>query len=401
MKLLHTSDWHIGHTLYAKKRYKEHEKFLCWLKQTIEQRQIDALIVAGDVFDTGLPGGQAQKLYYGFLTSLLGTCCKTVIIVAGNHDSPALLEAPAGVLEHLCIHAIGLPSAPEHHVIPLLDASGKVGALCCAVPYLRKNEMVRLTDEAQTSDERIVAETASFYQQVTQKAVDMRAQYGPVPIVATGHLFAAGAKRSEGDSVRELYVGSLGQVGAEIFPQALDYVALGHIHGTQKVAGNEHIQYCGAPLPMSFAEAEREKYVIEVDLDKALKTQKIAVPVFQQLMTLSGERDDILTGLEALADKDVWIEVQYTGKAPCAHLASDVYETIKGALAQVLSVRNTAAAQRMLSQSTESESLESLSVQEVFLRCIDEDAYSKEERQALIDCFDEVVRALEEEETCA
>ena len=147
MKILHTSDWHIGHTLYAKKRHDEHEQFLAWLKGTICARGIDALIVAGDVFDNGAPGGQAQRLYYDFLTSLLGTCCKTVVVVAGNHDSPTLLEAPAGVLERLNIHTIGLPGEPERHIIPLRNAAGEVGALCVAVPYLRKNELVRLEDD--------------------------------------------------------------------------------------------------------------------------------------------------------------------------------------------------------------------------------------------------------------
>ena len=91
------------------------------------------------MFDTGAPGGQAQRLYYDFLTSLLGTCCRTVVVVAGNHDSPAMLEAPSGVLEKLHIHTVGLPGDIKRHVIPLRDASDEVRAVCCAVPYLRKN----------------------------------------------------------------------------------------------------------------------------------------------------------------------------------------------------------------------------------------------------------------------
>ncbi len=191
MKLLHTSDWHIGHTLYAKKRYDEHEKFLSWLVETICRRDIDALIVAGDVFDTGAPGGAAQRLYYGFLTSLLGTCCKTVIIIAGNHDSPALIEAPAGVLEHLDIHTVGLPSAPQRHVIKLKDKDGNTAALCCAVPYLRKNEMVRLSDDALTSDEMIALETARFYRETADEALRLK-ECGEVPIVRNGPSFCSG-----------------------------------------------------------------------------------------------------------------------------------------------------------------------------------------------------------------
>ena len=157
-----------------------------WLKSIICGRGIDALLVSGDVFDNGAPGGQAQKLYYDFLTSLLGTCCKTVVVTAGNHDSPTLLEAASGVLSRLNIHAVGLPGEPDRHVIPLRGSDGAVGALCVAVPYLRKNELVRLEDETENSDEKIIRATAQFYSDVTQAALRAREIYGPVPIVATG-----------------------------------------------------------------------------------------------------------------------------------------------------------------------------------------------------------------------
>lgn len=402
MKILHTSDWHIGHTLYTKKRYDEHEKFLTWLKDTILSRGIDALVVSGDVFDTGAPGGQAQRLYYDFLTSLLGTCCRTVVVVAGNHDSPAMLEAPAGVLEKLHIHAIGLPGELERHVIPLRDAAGEICAVCCAVPYLRKNEMVRLEDEAQSTDERIAAATAQFYLEVTNAALAYRKERGAeLPIIATGHLFAQGAMRSEGDGVRELYVGTLGQVGAEIFPEEIDYVALGHIHGAQRVGKQERIRYCGSPLSMSFSELGHEKCVLEVSLGDGLKIEEISVPVFQRMAAVRGNREEIIEQLQKLAQEDVWVEVTYSGGAACPHLSADVAETVRGGCAEVLSIRNTAAAGAMLESTDESETLESLSVQDVFLRCIGKDAYSEEDTSALVECFNEIIREMEEADTCA
>jgi exonuclease SbcD len=338
MKILHTSDWHIGHTLYAKKRYDEHEQFLHWLKAIICERDIDALIVAGDVFDNGAPGGQAQRLYYDFLTSLLGTCCKTVVVVAGNHDSPTLLEAPAGVLERLNIHTIGLPGEPERHVIPLQNTAGEVDALCVAVPYLRKNELVRLEDDSENSDERIVRATAQFYRDAVGAALREKEQYGDVPIVATGHLFAAGALRSEGDGVRELYVGSLGQVGVDIFPPEIDYVALGHIHGAQRVAGRDNIRYCGAPLPMSFGETAK-KCLLEVDFNNSMNINEIEVPAFARLEAVRGGREEILNRLSELAGEDVWVEVTYTGAEACPYLAADVNDAVKGGCAQVLSIQ--------------------------------------------------------------
>lgn len=400
MKILHTSDWHIGHTLYTKKRYDEHEKFLNWLKDIIISRGIDALVVSGDVFDTGAPGGQAQRLYYDFLTSLLGTCCRTVVVVAGNHDSPAMLEAPSGVLEKLHIHTVGLPGDIKRHVIPLRDASDEVRAVCCAVPYLRKNEMVRLEDDAQSTDERIVAATAQFYRDVTDAALAFR-QDEEVPIIATGHLFAQGAARFEGDGVRELYVGTLGQVGADIFPDEIGYVALGHIHGAQRVGGQERIRYCGSPLPMSFSELGREKSVLEISLDKGLQIEALTVPEFQHMAVVRGSCEEILEQLQALAHEDVWVEVTYTGEKACPHLSADVAQALRGGCAEVLSIRNTSAVCAALASADETESLDSISVQDVFLRCIGKDLYSEEDVAALVECFNEVIREMEEAETCA
>ena len=399
MKILHTSDWHIGQTLYAKKRHEEHGKFLAWLKETILARGIDALIVAGDVFDTGAPGGAAQRLYYDFLTSLLETCCKTVVVVAGNHDSPLLLEAPAGVLERLNIHTIGLPGEPERHVIPLRGADGAVEALCCAVPYLRRNDMVRSDDDI-TTDEKIVRATAQVYDELAQAAQLARVQYGEVPIIATGHLFAAGAARGEGDGVRELYVGSLGQVGAEVFPDAFSYVALGHIHGAQRVAGQERIRYSGAPLPMSFSEAGARKVLLEITPGDTLKVEEIEIPSFQRLVTVSGSREEIMARLADLAEQDIWIEVTHTGDTLCAHLSADVYDAVKDKPAQVLSVRDTAAVKNAIGASGSAETLETVAVQDVFLRCLTEGGYSEAQQHEMIDCFDEIIAAMEEAAAC-
>ncbi len=396
MKILHTSDWHIGHTLYTKKRYSEHEAFLSWLKDTIISRSIDALIVSGDVFDTGAPGGQAQRLYYDFLTSLLGTCCRTVVVVAGNHDSPTMLEAPAGVLEKLHIHTIGLPGDISRHVIPLIGSDGEAQAVCCAVPYLRKNEMVRLEDETQSTDEKIVAATAQFYRDVTDAALEYN-----LPVIATGHLFAQGAVRTEGDGVRELYVGTLGQVGADIFPEQLKYVALGHIHGAQTVGGQPRLRYCGSPLPMSFSELGRKKCVLEVTLDDEINVEAIPVPAFQRMAAVHGSREEILEKLQSLAGENVWIEVTYTGGDPCPHLRTDVADAVSGGCAEVLSIRNTAAAGAALEAADESQSLKSMSVQDVFLRCIGADALGEDEVSTLADCFNEIIRELEEADTCA
>ena len=392
MKILHTSDWHIGHTLYAKKRHDEHEKFLAWLRDQIIERQADALIVSGDIFDTGAPGGTAQRLYYDFLTSILGTCCKTVVIVSGNHDSPGLLEAPAGVLSRLCIHIIGLPGEPERHVIAMRGPDGEVGALCCAVPYLRKNEMVRIDDESVTSDEKIVLATKQFYDDVASAA---KAYGKNLPVIATGHLFVTGALHEEGDGVRELYVGNLGQVGADVFPEAFDYVALGHIHNAQSAGGKEHIRYSGSPLPMSFRESGKEKVLLEIDLGDGLHIEKIPVPVFQKMMAVSGDYASIMTALDRIKNDDVWVEVTYTGDEIRAGLAADVNDAVKGGKAEVLSIRNNAMIRSILQSSRGTETLEDMKVQDVFLKCIENNKFDDKHKEELIACFDEIAASLE------
>ena len=172
MKIIHTSDWHIGHALYGRKRNEEHEKFLAWLAELIRMRHADALIVAGDIFDSGSPGGSAEQLYYDFLTSIIKSECASVVIISGNHDSPRRLAAPSGILKNLDIHVVGLPAEPEQHVIELKNNEGITKALCCAVPYLRKNEMVRLTaDDDKSSDDAIASATKQFYAEVTDAAL--------------------------------------------------------------------------------------------------------------------------------------------------------------------------------------------------------------------------------------
>jgi len=400
MKFLHTSDWHIGLALYGKKRLHEHAQFLDWLKDTIAKRSIDALIVSGDVFDNGAPGGGAETLYYDFLNGLQDTCCTAVVIVSGNHDSPRRLEAPAGFMKRLNIHVVGLPKSPGDGVIELRDASGEVGALCCAVPYLRKHEMTRVDDDTD-GDDLIAAATKRYFGDIAQAAEEKRKALGKdVPVIATGHLFAAGAKTREGDGTRELYVGSLGQVGADVFPETLKYVALGHIHGAQTVAGNQRIRYCGSPLAMSFSEAQAgAKCVLEVDTN-GMQVTGIDVPAFQKMARVSGSKQEILAALAEIKDEDVWLEVTYTGQDISPTLARDVHEAVSGGKAEVLSVRNNAVMNRIIERGETAQTLETMSVADVFLQCLNGSEMSAAQREEMAACFNEVLREVEERDAC-
>ncbi|WLP95746.1 exonuclease SbcCD subunit D C-terminal domain-containing protein [Psychrobacter sp. M13] len=270
LTILHTSDWHLGRRLYGRLRYEEFEAFLNWLQETISARQVDVLIVAGDIFDTMTPSNRAQALYYEFLGKVSTLCCQHIVIVAGNHDSPTFLDAPSQVLKFLNVHIIGTACDDlNDEVLMLDDNNGEPLCVIAAVPYLRDRDVrgSQAGESADSKDANVIAGIRSHYDSVAQIAKDNQRQLSKVhkrhiPIIATGHLFAAGSKTTEDDGVRELYVGNLGKISAEMFDECFDYVALGHLHVPQRVGGCEHIRYSGSPIAMGFGEARQQKQVL-------------------------------------------------------------------------------------------------------------------------------------------
>ncbi len=134
MRFLHTSDWHIGKTLYGQRRYDEFAAFLDWLVQIVERERIDALLVPGDIFDTTTPSNRSMSLYYSFLSRISSSSCRHVVITAGNHDSPTFLDAPKELLRSMAIHVVGsVPPTISDEVIILNDLQGEPEAIICAV----------------------------------------------------------------------------------------------------------------------------------------------------------------------------------------------------------------------------------------------------------------------------
>lgn len=234
MKFLHTSDWHIGRILYTNKRYEEFEAFLAWLGDLIENEHVDALLVAGDIFDNSTPSNRAQELYYRFLCRVAKSTCRHVVITAGNHDSPTFLNAPKEVLRFLNVHVIGnVSDSPKEDVLVLSDPNGHPELIVCAVPYLRDCDIRKAEagESIEDKERKMVEGIRSHYQKVCLEAEKIQKEMDrPVPIVAMGHLFTAGGRTVEGDGVRELYVGSLAHVGNDVFLEGIDYLALGHLH---------------------------------------------------------------------------------------------------------------------------------------------------------------------------
>jgi exonuclease SbcD len=401
MKILHTSDWHIGRALYGRKRYEEFERFLDWLLSCIEAEGIEALLVAGDVFDNGTPSNRALELYYRFLCRCAGAGCRHVVVTAGNHDSPSLLNAPREVLRYLNVHVVGsMAEAAEDELVVLRDSDGKPKLIVCAVPYLRDRD-IRRAEAGETYEDKgrkLVEGIRDHYRQMGELAVAKRAELGGgIPIIAMGHLFAAGGQTVESDGVRDLYVGNLGHVGGDAFPECIDYLALGHLHTPQKVGGSDFRRYCGAPLPMSFGEAGQRKIVLVVDMGAAdASIQEIPVPCFQPLASVRGDWTCISDRIAAMKQEatSVWLEVIYEGNEILGDLQERLRVLIDGTTLEILRTRNMRLVERSLNRMTTEETLDDLDPDEVFSRCLAAHEVPPEQQEELVAAFRETMHAL-------
>ncbi len=336
MRILHTADWHLGKKLDQHYRTEEHQRFLDWLLQTINERKIDALLIAGDIFDTGSPANETLRMYYNFLVDLKQTCCRQAVIIGGNHDSISTLNAPRELLKALQVHVIGgVPENAEEQIIPLTNTDGEVEAVVAAVPFLRDRE-VRLSvagESAVEREQRIREGIIYHYNNLLPLLENYRLKN--IPLIATGHLFAQGAAASE--SEKEIHVGSLGQIPATAFPVEYNYVALGHLHRPQVVGGLPHIRYSGSPIPLSFSEATDEKQVLilEARPGQAITIEPVQIPVFRQLIRISGQPEKVQQQLVQLNielarnELPAWVEVQVHTNNLLTQLQDELLDVLK------------------------------------------------------------------------
>ena len=408
LKLLHTSDWHIGRTLYGRKRYEEFEAFLSWLAETIQQNEIDALLVAGDVFDTSAPSNRAQELYYRFLCRVAASSCRHVVVVAGNHDSPSFLNAPKELLKALDVHVVGSSTAsPEDEVLVLCNEQDAPELIVCAVPYLRDRDIrvAEAGESVEDKERKLIEGIRTHYAAVAALAEQKREELGvDIPIVGTGHLFTAGGQTVDGDGVRELYVGSLAHVTAGIFPACFNYLALGHLHVPQEVNGSKTIRYSGSPLPMGFGEAKQQKSVCLVEFHStAASVQLIDVPVFQRLERVKGDWDGISNRILELTatDSPGWLEVIYDGIEVIGDLRERLEAAISGTQMEILLIKNNRIIDRVLGQIHEEETLDDLNVDDVFERCLAVHDVPEEQRPELLRAYQETVSSLYEDDVQA
>ena len=337
MRVLHTADWHLGQRFISgHERIDEHRHFLHWLVATVREQAVEVLVIAGDVFDSGSPANQALELYYDFLLQMQGTDCRDIVVVGGNHDSPATLNAPARLLRHLRVHVVGcVPDCFEDQVLILNDAAGQPGLVVCAVPFLRDRD-VRLSVPGETAEERearLKQGIADHYARIAEVEQVWQLKADGLPVLATGHLYAAGAAPS--DSERTIHVGNLGQVTAEHFPEIFDYVALGHLHRPQQVGGREHIRYSGSPIALSFSEIDHGKEVLLLDFagGKLAGLRALAVPGTRRLLRFHGTLEEVVGMLVAYDNTGfllpAWADVEVRSELTQLEVAEALLKVIQ------------------------------------------------------------------------
>ncbi|WP_426107072.1 exonuclease SbcCD subunit D C-terminal domain-containing protein [Massilia sp. TSP1-1-2] len=322
MRLLHTSDWHLGQTLHNYERTYEHQCFLDWLLDTIVAHDIDALLIAGDVFDTANPSAAAQKQLYRFLQQARARSpLLDIVVIAGNHDSPGRLEAPGPLLEahgtSVVGHVLRLADGSidlERHLIPLHDKTGAVRAWCLAIPFLRPGDVprpeVEEDEDGQDGEDGEAASTGPvstdpylagislLYAQAFALASARRSD--GQAIVAMGHCHMVDGTASL-ESERRIVIGGTEALPAGIFNPAIAYAALGHLHLAQRVGQKEHLRYSGSPLPLSFAEVLYQHQVLRVDLlDGAVTVTPLMVPRAVELLRVPPQPAPLAEALAAL-----------------------------------------------------------------------------------------------------
>ncbi|MBH1985154.1 MAG: exonuclease SbcCD subunit D C-terminal domain-containing protein [Burkholderiales bacterium] len=404
MRLLHTSDWHLGQTLHNYERGYEHQRFLDWLLDTLVAERVDVLLVAGDVFDNANPSAASQKQLYVFLQQARARLpALQLIVVAGNHDSAGRLEAPAPLLAAHGTHVIGHLLRGENGdidlerlLLPLSGADGRVQAWCLAVPFLRPGDVPKLP--AGDTQDAYLGGIALLYRQLTDLALARR-QPGQA-ILAMGHCHMVGGEMSN-DSERRIVIGGTEMLPSGIFDTAIAYAALGHLHKAQAVGGQEHIRYCGSPIPLSFAEVNYRHQVLCLDIDgETLQSVRvIEVPRAVPLLRVPATPAPIAEVLAQLAALDVpdapaeaqpLLEVRVRLDAPEPGLRTRIETALDGKPVRLAKIETSSTARSSAPENMTLDQLSQLQPDDIFRRLYQQ-KYAKEAPPELLSALAELL----------
>ncbi|MGF1510692.1 MAG: exonuclease SbcCD subunit D C-terminal domain-containing protein [Myxococcota bacterium] len=405
MRILHTADWHLGQTLYGVDRSAEHEAFLAWLLDTLEAEAPDALVVAGDVFDSSSPPSTAQAQYYGFLAACRRRLPNlTVLIVGGNHDSPQRLDAPRDLLEAMDIRVVGgLPRGPEGKprlesmVVPVGPRNLPCGFIL-AVPYLRPRDSFGFAPSVEDPDERAVEGHRNLVQSVLDR-LESRLERS-MPVAATGHCYMVGGATSD-ESERRIQRGYQSALPADVYPDRIGYVALGHLHRAQTVKDREAVRYSGSPIPLSMTERTYLHQVVLADVSRAQVEirpvpRKVGFDVVPEVPAPLEEVERLLAELPAQGPRFLEVRVSLARPEPRlrprieAALATSEARLARIVVQQEKTIENHPAVPRF-------HGLSSLSPRDVFIQlCLREQG--REPSPRLMALFEDLVQSASSED---
>ncbi len=357
-RILHTSDWHLGQLFHDHDRTWEHQQFLDWVIATVVAKEIDALLITGDIFDTANPPVSAQRQWFNLLGQLLRArpAC-TVVAISGNHDSAHRLDAPDALSRALGLHVIGSPRDvegrfdPARLVVPLgREEHGGVWGYAAAMPFLRADDLGTLT---QLAADGAFATLSKARYQATFDELARRAGPGHAR-VALAHGVILGSELTISESERDVRIGNAAGLTVDVFPEDLTYVALGHLHHAQRAGGRENVRYAGSPLPLHVNEAPypHQAVLVEVEDGRLLSHAPLRIPQPVGLVRVPGkgaanDPDSVLAALRALApsgvtdsDRQPFIEVRYRRTEPRPSFGNEVRAALEGKGHRLTTVRD-------------------------------------------------------------
>ncbi len=413
MKILHTSDWHLGHTLHEHSREHEHLVFLDWLLDTLKAEQIEAMIISGDIFDSANPSAQSQKIWYGFLAAANRLMPDLEIIaIGGNHDSAARLSAPAPLLESMRIHVTGgLPYLEqggidwERLIFPLRNRDGSVEAFVIAVPFLRPAD---LPPGPADIEDAVIDGVRRRYAEAVNAARLLRRE--GQALITTGHCYLSGTALSE-LSERKILGGNQHALPVEIFDKDITYMALGHLHLAQTVGGFEHIRYSGSPLPLSVSEIHYTHQVCLVNIEqgRCISVKSLPVPRPVEFVRIPSTGlipiDSLLLRIAALPDagntseQQVWpyLEVAPLIDKPVPGLREEILKAVSGKAVRLVRIVPAPTSPSMPLNLTGA-GLEDITPEEVFIRCY-QSRFNEQPPAEYSTAFNELLQQVEQGDT--
>lgn len=363
IRIIHTADWHLGQAFYDYSRKEEHLHFLSWLQNQITEKEIDLLLIAGDLFDSPNPSADSQRIFYRFLKELNDKNPEIqVIIIAGNHDSAARLEAPNPLLETMNITVRGVVRRDgegeimlKELIIPVVKNS-KTVAYVLAVPYLRQGDY----PESENYNEGVGKLYHALYEKVKNDNI---------PIIAMGHLQATGSEISINDRSERTIIGGLEAISPDIFDPEIRYTALGHLHRAQQVSRRENVRYSGTPLPMSFAEKNNKQGVMMIEVeDDETKIEKILYDTPVKLLSVPTQPEPLNEVMEAIAKlpdgeceiNSPFIEIKVAINQPEPSLRHQIEEALRTKAVRLTRIEAVIPQQNRESEIVNSEELQTL-----------------------------------------